>query len=592
MSESERVRLLVAAGRFRDAVEEGSRVLATAPGDVLTLCWLARAHQGLREPQWSVAAARAAVAADPSRVLAWETFTAVLFSFGTPEEGVHAAESLIRLAPNSASAWTRAAEAWSRLDKSRGEHAARRAIELAPNSDDAFNALAMNQPDGAAEQSYLAALELNPAGTAARTNLAALFNRTGRPQLASELFTGLAREDPRNRFASRNVLSIAVGRRDFRRLIALAVLLIPIGGFLLYAFATNFFAQKHLSDRETGMLFVAGVIALVGALLVRSWRRNRALERQQALLDDVVADAAGRADDLIAEVRAGRLLPEPEPGAPVGAPPRLAAVLTRRLRPYRIGCVALAAMVIVSVPTGVMYLRRFDRPAGEAFAGRVVATSDPVAEDGSRAEVVEVSFASSTGERSADLQVEGGEVYREGDHVEVVVAADRTVWIPGVVRGPTWAIVVAMMLFLGVPITTMWLLVGGLSRLRCRRVIVSVPALVTTVDYGAIIGPRITSSRSLIVTVAVRLRAPHPPRMLGLSRVKTGDRQAFAWTCWSGPVRLVQGRGRRAYLFSHHPDADRVFTVRAPRSTNEFLRWESCFRQQGRPPTGPSGVAR
>ncbi len=599
--DGERVRLLVLAKRFDDAVREAHLLLGVAPDDWYVLCWLSRAYRGVGDVDNALAAARSAVAFAPDSDGALENLVQMVREYGVPREALALAEHLVSRAPNSALAWTRLAECCPRAHKrSRGIQAAKRAIELDPHSSAAFNALAMNQVGRTAQRSYQKAIELDPGGSAARHNLAANLDKANEHALAGELLGGLIREDPSNQEVASRMLAIALQRQDPKRQLVAIIVTLLLGGLLIYAAAVGRLGVRPGQSARGPVGWIALIMVVTVASALVAMQKNRSFSHGlNSTLDATVEGASDRYDMMRDALRTGRLLPHSELPTRVGLDDHTARWLRIRVRRWSLLLGVSVAAATTLWPSSVAFADRFEPPqhahpvdATVVSVGPLIPLPDGKVDD--RRGTIGLRFVDGAIPRSMTVQVRDGAPHSVGQHVAALIAdSDRSVWIRGVTHEPAWiALSWFFVLMLGVPVGTMSI-VRLVALSRCRRALTASPPVVTPVEKGGIVertdrSPGGRNRRT--IRAAVRIAAPGHSWILRCEQVVKGRGAELAVTCWSGPVRLVAGRSRRFYLLSMDRARPTVFTLRAPRSLKEFLQWESGFVPTTRPPVGRGGA--
>jgi len=359
---SERIRVLVVAGRTVEAVDEADRQLATDPFDVDVLTWAAIARSELGDHEVAVDLACQAVAADPERALPHRLLSNLLVHAGRRREAVAEARLATTLAPDDPMAWISLAEAAHSRRRSTGHDAARRALELAPDSSAAWNALAINSRGRARARALRRALELDPSMTPARLNLASTQRRL-RPGAMTDVAVDLARESPGDHAAHLRVLAAAGARRQACWLLALGVALSIV----------SLWSDAGWSPWAVGMIAV-GMWRLLGSRHHRATlravteearggvraRREGAIDGEPAGHDPAIRPALRRRAERwtalalfgVAAWTALVVLDEPTPGAPV------VAVVIALMVVVTVHAVVLAWCTFVEVAIRVVLRRR------------------------------------------------------------------------------------------------------------------------------------------------------------------------------------------------------------------------------------------
>jgi Flp pilus assembly protein TadD len=228
-----RARALVQAGRWTEAREHVTSVLATIPDSVTALRILSMCELALGRPEAARQAAVAAIAGVPEDSWAHQLHAFALIGLGQHNEAVAAATEAVRLAPQMASAHQALGRALVESPHQAKEAypVARRAVALDPHDAGGFVLLgvAADKHNRQDEQraAYRKALELDPGNAIALNNLAAMDLDRGRLGRAARGVTAALRLDPQEHALRTNLDLLAV--RLLRRLLGAML----VGGFLL-----------------------------------------------------------------------------------------------------------------------------------------------------------------------------------------------------------------------------------------------------------------------------------------------------------------------------------------------------------------------
>lgn len=202
MSGPDRLRLMLEAGRYREALAGAHRHLATSPQDPDLWEVVARAHLGLEEWQAALQALGTLVAATPNSPTPHLFAALALAGLGRNEEAVAASCEAVRLAPDLWTAHVFVAQYASAVggQGALAWDAANRAVQLAPNETDTHAAMGLvalrAKRRDVAEQALLRALALDPGNHAAEHNLGLLRLRDGQISVAAEHLGASALADP------------------------------------------------------------------------------------------------------------------------------------------------------------------------------------------------------------------------------------------------------------------------------------------------------------------------------------------------------------------------------------------------------------
>ncbi len=219
--ELERARLLLAAGRFQDALVLAHQCIASRPGDPDPLIVAAWAENGLRKFDRAEEAARAAIASSPALPEAHRVLVAVLTnkaytagryaSSRTGRRAVAAAKVLVGLAPNAVSSHTAMVDACVAAHQPRPAIAASDVVlRMAPQSAHAWllraRAARCAYDFQVAEAAAREALRLEPDNYLANNELGLILRLRGRTTDALQQFTSTASMDPIARPARANLI--------------------------------------------------------------------------------------------------------------------------------------------------------------------------------------------------------------------------------------------------------------------------------------------------------------------------------------------------------------------------------------------------
>lgn len=256
--ELHRVRLLLDAARWDDAVAALAPILATAPDDAEPRCLLAQAYLGLRQPADAVDAAAGALAVDPASTWAVRLHALALHNAGRNWEAVSAGRWLVAAEPDEWRAW------WVLSVSARGcgarglveaEAAAEHAVALAPEHADTHDAyasalLARGRVEEA-EAAFRRALALDPTDAYAHNGLGQVALQRKDPAAAANGFRRALLADPRESAARHN---LRVALQQAARPLAFTVAVCA----LLLRFVTDS-APSDLVTRVAGA--AAGLVA-------------------------------------------------------------------------------------------------------------------------------------------------------------------------------------------------------------------------------------------------------------------------------------------------------------------------------------------
>jgi Flp pilus assembly protein TadD len=210
--ELHRVRMLLDAARWDDAVRALAPLVAAAPDDAEPRCLLAQAYLGMRRPVDAVEAATQALAVDPSSTWAVRLHALALHNAGRNWEAVTAARWLVSVEPDEWRAW------WVLSVSARGcgargvgeaVAAADRSVALAPEHADTHDALASALLASGrvreAEEAFRRALALDPTDAYAHNGLGQVALQRKDPVAAANGFRRALLADPRESAARHNL---------------------------------------------------------------------------------------------------------------------------------------------------------------------------------------------------------------------------------------------------------------------------------------------------------------------------------------------------------------------------------------------------
>jgi tetratricopeptide (TPR) repeat protein len=197
----ERIDNLRVIGRSSDAERMIRTALAEEPQDGQLLWRLAAVLLNSKRYDEGLAAAQAAVAADPSNPNAHRVLGLLLAETGAGSQAVHAAYTAVTLAPHHAHTVVAYSYVLSRANRyEEAAEVARRAVELAPHDTDAHTQvgdIAMHTGDHeAARRAYEEVLRLDPEHAAARRALAGVDHVSRRQRKALHGLVAAGRMDP------------------------------------------------------------------------------------------------------------------------------------------------------------------------------------------------------------------------------------------------------------------------------------------------------------------------------------------------------------------------------------------------------------
>ncbi len=264
----QRVRLLLEARRWDEAVAALGPVLAAAPGEAEPYCLLAQAHLGARRPPDAAAAAGQALAVEPASTWAHRLYALALHNAGQDAPALASARWLTSVEPDEWRSWwvlSVVARGLGLQAQPEALAAATRAVALAPDNADTHDALASTLLAAGrlddAEASFRRALAINPADPFAHNGLGQLALRRRDPAAAAVGFRRALSADPRESAARHN---LQVALQQAARPLALTI--------WVCALALRFVTDSRLSD--TTVRLAAAVAALVATgTLVRAVRR-------------------------------------------------------------------------------------------------------------------------------------------------------------------------------------------------------------------------------------------------------------------------------------------------------------------------------
>jgi tetratricopeptide (TPR) repeat protein len=240
-----RISQLCDLGRWQEAAGEAGLYLQSSPGEGRVLCLLAQARLGLDDPAGALAAAQAAMLAEPSSEWALRLASLACRRLGRTAEAVDLARAAVAASPFLAETHVALARAELELGRNLGgaRSAAEHAVGLAPHMVDAHLAVsAIAYAQGRfmdAEASCREALRIDPQSAVAHNQFARIYLRYGglTPSALATAAGGFAsalRADPRIHVSRAN-LDLTM-RAFLRRLTLLVFLAAAVGGKIATAY--------------------------------------------------------------------------------------------------------------------------------------------------------------------------------------------------------------------------------------------------------------------------------------------------------------------------------------------------------------------
>jgi len=273
---------LLDVNRTDDAEEIVRAVLAEAPGDAAALCTLALCHNLGNEPEEMLAAATAAVAADPENGWAHRLRSAALRQLGRMPEAIAAADAAVALDPQSRLAAVARTNALLGAGLAIEAYwAALRVRYLAPDDPDTFYLMAeVYEAVGelaAARHEYTEGLRMKPDSVLLLAGLGRLDYLQGRYRRAARRFAAALGLRPTLGYY-RRWLDLAL--RKIRQRLGMAGVGAAGGLLFLYLFGAAAWLRAVVA-----VVLLAGYLALLGWLhrgLPRVWRIRWGFGRQPA----------------------------------------------------------------------------------------------------------------------------------------------------------------------------------------------------------------------------------------------------------------------------------------------------------------------
>jgi Flp pilus assembly protein TadD len=208
----QRVRLLLDAARWDDAVRALAPVLAQTPDDPEPHCLLAQAYLGMRRPADAVTAAGQALAVDPTSSWAVRLHALALHNAGQHVEAILESRRLVAADPGEWRAWwvlSVSARGYGKAGIPEALQAAQRAVALAPEHGDVHDAygsaLLVRGDVAGAEAAFRRALALDPTDAYAHNGLGQVALQRKDPAAAAAGFRRALLADPREAAARHNL---------------------------------------------------------------------------------------------------------------------------------------------------------------------------------------------------------------------------------------------------------------------------------------------------------------------------------------------------------------------------------------------------
>jgi Flp pilus assembly protein TadD len=215
----ERAKALCDLGRFEEAANTVSQVIASDPRNAYAWGLMAQSQLGLGRNEPALSAARAASSINPDEEWPHRLSAYALARLQRPQEAVSSAREAVRLAPHAWITYFVLSQALiDAKETDQARSAADRAVELAPDEARphlAVGAVAVAQKRRAdAERAYRRALTIDPQNTFAQNRLAALKIRGRSPNSLADAAKGFASAAATNpqQGTSRHGLELAIGK--------------------------------------------------------------------------------------------------------------------------------------------------------------------------------------------------------------------------------------------------------------------------------------------------------------------------------------------------------------------------------------------
>lgn len=211
----QRAEALLEIGRWRGAIHEFDLHLAKYPGDYTALCKASSAHAELGELQNALDRSKEAIRSRPESDWAYRLQGIIFATNGEHQRALEAAEKAAQFAPESAIvllSLTYAQANYGKLDDAQTTLAA--LLKAAPDTQESHEAagyVALKRESLAeAEESFLAALAINPESVNALNNLGVVYQRRARKgereyhDKATEMFERALKVNPSFKLAENN----------------------------------------------------------------------------------------------------------------------------------------------------------------------------------------------------------------------------------------------------------------------------------------------------------------------------------------------------------------------------------------------------
>jgi tetratricopeptide (TPR) repeat protein len=215
--ELRRADLLLAAGRYGEALRKAHELMAQMPAEALPFVVAARAEMGLQRLPQARAAVDTAIGLDPSLAVAHRVRALVLISQSRKARdrspiAVDAAREAVRLAPDAPVGYWILADALLVAGKiAEAVPVMDYAVELAPDESEAWRfrsrVARIARDHLVAEADCREALRLDPENAAAVNELGVVMKARGRSSMSLQQFSGALALDPTSLSARRNLIN-------------------------------------------------------------------------------------------------------------------------------------------------------------------------------------------------------------------------------------------------------------------------------------------------------------------------------------------------------------------------------------------------
>ncbi len=203
-AELRRAESLIGVGRFDDAITALGRVVVVAPENAKAWCLMAQCFGALDRHQEMRQAADRAIAVAPQSEWAWRLRSTSLRGLGLLRDSLEAARQAVALGPHVWATHVTLADVLLLSDQREARkeayESAQRAMELGPTVPGTHNTmgrvLLSIGEHRLAEQHFQSAIALDPANSAAHTNLAITDLHKGRLTAASRRFGEVVADNP------------------------------------------------------------------------------------------------------------------------------------------------------------------------------------------------------------------------------------------------------------------------------------------------------------------------------------------------------------------------------------------------------------